>query len=417
MAAAWPEKTIMIRCTAAWACLWLCGVSLAIAAEGVAQRDLSGWEIGYSQVRTNLPGGRHANVITTRAQCIAADGNAAPRAIAPELSREPNHWTQFAGWSPDGRYAIVSQGYEDPENARWEEEHQTFRMTEGWRLDSYLVDMATGEVNNLSAVERVSEYNAGLYFWPGDPKTLGFEALIGGKSHPFRMDRDGRNKQDLAADAEQFIYGSQASPDGRRIASHRDYQIYLADADGSQLQHIPTGKPFNFCPRWSPDGKWLLFVSGEHYDCHPWVVRPDGTELHQLASRHGYRGVIDFLDVPDFHGGSSDVPVWHPQGNWVYYTAQSTNEGDSASSVDLYRVSLEGKIERMVDVPPGRRCYHPLPSPDGKWLLFGSDSDGARALYVVSAAGGSPLAVTESTPGQASMWAHWRPRPAVGAAE
>jgi hypothetical protein len=56
----------------------------------------------------------------------------------------------------------------------------------------------------------------------------------------------------------------------------------------------------------------VLFLAGEHYDCHPYVVKPDGTGLKKLASRNGYRGVIDYLDVYDFHDGSSDIPGWAP---------------------------------------------------------------------------------------------------------
>ena len=61
----------------------------------------------------------------------------------------------------------------------------------------YLVDLTAGAATNLTAIDRVSFHNTGLFFWPGDPTKLGFQALIDGNSHPFRMDRDGRNKRDL----------------------------------------------------------------------------------------------------------------------------------------------------------------------------------------------------------------------------
>ena len=51
-------------------------------------------------------------------------------------------------------------------------------------------------------------------------------------------------------------------------------------------------------------------------------MRADGTGLRKLADRGGYRGVIEFLDVPDFHGGSSDIPAWSADGTAVYYTAR-----------------------------------------------------------------------------------------------
>src|SRR5262249_27523965 len=76
--------------------------------------------IGYTEFRTNLPGGRHANVCTMRAVVIRADGTGR-RVLAPKLARKADTWTQFAGWSPDGKIAIVGQGWQSPENAKWEE--------------------------------------------------------------------------------------------------------------------------------------------------------------------------------------------------------------------------------------------------------------------------------------------------------
>jgi hypothetical protein len=38
--------------------------------------------------------------------------------------------------------------------------------------------------------------------------------------------------------------------------------------DGSNAVQVPTARPFNLAPAWSPDGQWLLFVAGEHDNCH-----------------------------------------------------------------------------------------------------------------------------------------------------
>src|SRR5215831_11305230 len=95
--------------------------------------------IGYTELRTNLPGGRHANVRTMRAAVVKADGSGR-RLLAEELARPPDTWSQFGGWSPDGRTAILARGWQSPQNARWEEEHRTFRFTkEGWSLDAHLL--------------------------------------------------------------------------------------------------------------------------------------------------------------------------------------------------------------------------------------------------------------------------------------
>ena len=359
--------------------------------------------IGYSQYCTNLPGGRHANVRTMRAWAVQSDGTDRMQ-IATELADEPDSWTQFAGWSPDGRTAVIGRGWQNPENAAWEEKHRTFRMTPGnWKYDTHLVDFPGGGPQNVTGVERVSHYNSGLFFWPNDPEHLGFTALIDGNSHPFKMDRDGRNKVDLSTGADEFTYGFSSSPDGSRIAYHKNYQVYLANSDGSEAVRVETGNDFNFVPTWSPDGQWLLFVSGEHYDCHPHLVRADGTGLRKLADRGGYRGVTEFLDVPDFHGGSSDVPVWSPDGQSIFFTALVDE------AVELHRATLDGNVTRLTHSPAGTTHYHPSPSPDGTELLYGSKRNGARQLFVRRLSDGTERQLTDNHPGEGSMWAHWQP--------
>ena len=360
--------------------------------------------IGYTEFRTNLPGGRHANVTTMRAVVVKADGTGR-RVLAEDLTRKKHSWTQFAGWSPDGKTAILGRGWESPENGKWEEEHKVFRFTaDGWLYDMYLLDLAAGKATNISAVERVSFYNGGLYYWPGDATKLGGSALIDGNLHPFRMDRDGRNKRDLLKGSREFAYGSSASPDGKRIAYHKSYQVYIANADGSGAKQVKTGEAFNFMPQWSPDGIWLLFLAGRHYDCHPFIVRADGTGLRKVASRGGYKGVVEFLDVFDFHGGSSDYPVWSVDGKSIFYTSRVDR------NVELFRARLADKGTRLTDAPAGTLHYHPVPSPDGKWLVYGSKRQGVRQLYLMHLESKKERRLTNLSRGRAAMWPHWQPR-------
>ncbi|MFO0968476.1 MAG: hypothetical protein U0793_23210 [Gemmataceae bacterium] len=359
--------------------------------------------IGYTEFRTNLPGGRHANVRTMRAALIGADG-AARRLVAQDLAKEPDTWTQFAGWSPDGTTAIIGAGWQSPENAKWEEEHKRFRMEEGkWRLDSCLLELASGKVTNVTAVERVSHYNGGLFFLPGG-RGLGFTPLIGGVSKPYVMDLDGRNKRDVSVKDGGFAYGYSASPDGKSICYHESYQLYVSKVDGSGKKHIKTGHPFDFAPKWSPDGEWLLFLSGEHYDCHPHVVRADGTGLKKIGDRAGYKGVIEFLDVPDFHGGSSDTPAWSVDGTLVYFTAKV------GKNVELFQTTLDGKATQLSKSAEGTLHYHPQPSPDGKSLVYGSMRKGVRDIFVRDLATGTEKRITASRPGSAAMWPYWQTR-------
>jgi TolB protein len=320
--------------------------------------------IGYTEHRTDLPGGRHANVKTRRAVVVKADGTGR-RVLAEELTREAGSSTQFVGWSPDGKAARLSRYWKSEEVGKWEEEHKTFRPPgDGFRHDVYLVDLASGKATKQTPVEE-------------------------------------KTKSELI---KNLVHGRSISPDGKRSAfEDPGYRLYLADGDGSNAKQVKTGLRFHLMPSWSPDGTWVLFVAGEHYDCHPHVIKADGTGLKKLASRNGYRGVIDILDVYDFHDGSSDLPVWAPDSKSVFYTAKK------GRNVELYRVTLDGKSEQLSDGPAGAMHYHPAPSRDGKWLAYGSKRDGVRQLYVMRLSEKKEWRITDLKKGHAAMWPQWQP--------
>ena len=252
-------------------------LELARPSRDAAARPL----VGYTEFQTDLPGGRHANVRTMRAMVVRADGSGR-RVLAGELAPAADTWTQFADWSPDGSQAVVTRAWNDPENARWEEEHRRFRMEPGkWSLDSCLVNLATGAVTNVTAIDRVSHYNGGLFFLPDD-RGLGFTPLIQGVSKPFVMDLDGRS---------------------------------------------------------------------------------------------------------------------------VFYTARVGN------NVELFRTSLAGPGEALTRSPEGTLHYHPQPSPDGRWLAYGSKRAGVRQLFVMNLGDRVERQLTELPRGRAAMWPHWQPTP------
>jgi Tol biopolymer transport system component len=110
--------------------------------------------------------------------------------------------------------------------------------------------------------------------------------------------------------------------------------------------------------------------------------------------------------VHDFHGGSSDLPVWAPDSMSVFYTAKV------GKNVELLRVTLDGKSEQLTDTAAGSVHYHPAPSPDGKWLVYGSKRDGVRQLYLMRLSDRKEHRITDLMKGHAAMWPSWQPRAA-----
>jgi dipeptidyl aminopeptidase/acylaminoacyl peptidase len=100
------------------------------------------------------------------------------------------------------------------------------------------------------------------------------------------------------------------SPDGNFIAYvvgtvdlEKDKQprnIWLAKWDGSENRAFTFGEKGQSHPRWSPDGKWLAFLSGrddENENDQVWILSTAGGEAEQMTKEKG--SVDDFAWSPD----------------------------------------------------------------------------------------------------------------------
>jgi len=162
--------------------------------------------------------------------------------------------------------------------------------------------------------------------------------------------------------AVQFVVGStlhdvepRLSPDGRRLvySSMRGggtYDLWLAGADGSNLQQLTHGLPgAQGSPSWSPDGRQIVFDSFTRDDphFHIWIIDADGGMPRRLTTQ----------------AGDEHVPTWSHDGRWIYFTSEQ-----GAAARDVWRVSVDGRIsERLIHGGSGRFACESI---DGQTLLF-----------------------------------------------
>ena len=104
------------------------------------------------------------------------------------------------------------------------------------------------------------------------------------------------------------IRGCDVSPDGEwivfRTAAPRE-DLYLIRSDGRDLRQLTDDPERDRGPRWSPDGRLILFSSNRSGKYEVWTIRPDGSNLTQVTR------------LP---GDSVVTPLWSPDGRRLGFT-------------------------------------------------------------------------------------------------
>jgi len=223
------------------------------------------------------------------------------------------------------------------------------------------------------------------------------------------------------------------SPDGRWLAflSGRDgkhSQVWLLDRRGGEAVKLTDYKADVSDLAWSPDGKRLALVVGdvdpdEHDDDKaegPGASGADKTPkpivIHRLQFKRDGEGYLrelrQHLYVYDVEAKSSvqitsgayedSDPDWSPDGRWLAFTSNRTQEPDANDNSDIFVVEAKaGQTPRAVTTSPGTD-RSPEFSPDGKSIVYlagGEPKDiwyATNSVAVIPLAGGAPKLLTQS---------------------
>jgi TolB protein len=181
----------------------------------------------------------------------------------------------------------------------------------------------------------------------------------------FTMNPDGSDVAKLtdsvgaSADAAWSADGSLIAFDADRGDRTSQQGIYVMRPDGSDTRRVttlPAGYQADLAPRFSPDGKRLVFTryrgSGGSEKAALYVVRLDGTGLRRLTT---------FA----IHAGDAD---WSPDGKRIVFEAYPS----ARSYGDVWVIGVNGRgLRNLTRNPLGEAgSADPVWSPDGTKILF-----------------------------------------------
>src|ERR1035441_3501540 len=174
------------------------------------------------------------------------------------------------------------------------------------------------------------------------------------------------------------------SPQGDRIALQIDSgmnDIWVLDLARGVRTRLTFGPVANAYPTWSPDGKWIAYMSKRGDQFGLYRKRSDGSGAEEVLLS------ADAQIAPD---------SWSSDGKSLIYT-QRTPEGQG----QIWALPLEGERKPSMVLPRGSGGQL---SPDGLWLAYQSSESGVNEVYVVAFGGGQGKWQVSANGGMLPLW-------------
>lgn len=382
---------------------------------------------GLETAPTWSPDGRSVAYVSERSGSrdiwIQSVSGSSGSAAAVQLTDDPAEDTQPA-WSPDGRHvAFVSSRGHGPTL----DQSVEFGYSLGGGI--WIIPAAGGPAE--AVVD--DAYNPA---WSPDGRTLAFDAGHDGPRRIWTVNADGSSPLRISRDASGgAVHTDPAwSPDGRWIAFQHlggsssnvaASDIALVPVAGGTTRFVTRDEARDFSPTWL-DENTLVFASDRGGSIALWEIGIDGSgaptgepvpvtagTAADVEPATSVDGAIAFASVRLVNNlwrlpldpltgrtaGEAQVvseAAWNdiapspsPDGRQIVFASDRAGE-----LVDLWIGGLDGSSLRQLTFGGGRNL-EPVWSPDGRTIAYYSDATGDNEIYVVRAAGGEPVRLTD----------------------
>lgn len=230
------------------------------------------------------------------------------------------------GWSPDGKQLAFTAVTKNSKNVR---NHNLFTY-----------DLASGQITMLSNRQGI---NSGSVYAPVGKKQLALTMSFPGNAEIFLMDPVSKVVQRITNSFGLDVDPSW-SPDAKWLAFVSDRSgrpmVYKMEASGANVQRLTYAGYYNATPSWSPAGNKIAFAGWDAGKFDVFIMNTDGTNIERLTKNMG----------------NNEDPDFAPDG---YFIAYSSNR---KGKKNLYITNVDNTVHRQITSDFGN-CESPRWSP------------------------------------------------------
>ncbi len=215
---------------------------------------------------------------------------------------------------------------------------------------------------------------------------IAFTSNRDGNREIYLMDAQGSQLQNISQHP-AMEYGNSWSPDASSIAtySNRDgnTEIYLLNLEGDSALRLTNDPGEDVLPAISPDGKKIAFMSNRNQQSRSlFLMKIDGSEIRALTNN-------DFYE---------ESPSWSPEGNSLLFTRQIRHEGDSthAANGEIFTLDLSTKIATRVSYKEGYDSGA-VYDPKGQKIAFYGPGEQSFDIFTMNRDGSEIKNITKDT--------------------
>jgi dipeptidyl aminopeptidase/acylaminoacyl peptidase len=310
---------------------------------------------------------------TVRSKMLKQDKNETQIWMVPAHGGDPVPMTAegvssgHPRWSPDGKYLAFTSSRNNGKSQVW------------------LLNRLGGEAVRLTEISQgVNDFEwspdgSRLVLVIQDPKPEDAEADKD-KDKDKEKDKPGAKPKALppyVIDRLQFKSDTVGYLDRRRT------HLYIFHVEKKTVTQITSGDFDDSEPAWSPDGKSLAFTSNRST---PDPDRNFNTDIWVVDAENSDKGA--HLTQITTNPGADRSPSWSPDGKWITFISQTDAKAIDYATHHLAIAPATGGEAKVLTLAFDRSVRRPRFSSDGKYIYFVAEDDGTQNLCRIAVTGG-----------------------------